>query len=115
MLTLHKIHLIFIILHEDVAALTAAQAAQTSSDRLNGQEMMGVRGGSEDILHCKHLPCFSVYPNNPYGGEKMDKILTLFCILKLYNTDLRHIYRPRGWGQLLVQSFICRGRSRVML
>lgn len=54
---------------------------------------------------------FSV-PKQSLWGEKMDQILTLFCILKLYNTDLRHIYRPRGWGQLLVQSFICRGRSR---
>lgn len=73
-----------------MAALAAAQADQTSSDHRNGQEMMGVRGGSEDILHC-----FSVHPDNCYGrGEKKKRtklILTLFCILKLHDTDVRHV------------------------
>lgn len=55
-----------------MAALSAAQADQTSSDHRNGQEMMGVRGGSEDILHRKHLSCFSVHPDSRYGrgGKK---------------------------------------------
>lgn len=51
-----------------MAALSAAQADQTSSDHQNGQEMMGVRGGSEDILHRKHLSCFSCTQTVVMGG-----------------------------------------------